>query len=83
MQKQLFLPQQWRGNYTISDYNYLMLNEAPDSFDGRYFGTVHHKYLIKRVVMFLNFEKVNECYQAYKKFDGTVWIKTLMKGEEK
>ena len=75
------LPQQWQGNYTISDYNYLMLNEAPDSFDGRYFGTVHHKYLIKKVIMFLNFEKVNDFYLAYKKFDGTVWMKTLMKGE--
>lgn len=83
LQKQSFLPQQWRGNYTISDYKYLMLNEAPDSFDGRYFGVVHHKYLLKRVIMFLNFEKVNEYYLAYKKFDGTVWVRTLMKGEEK
>ena len=41
----------WTGCRTLSSAEYLLLNDSPDSFDGRYFGVTQRDEIVGRAVL--------------------------------
>lgn len=54
------LPQQAPGVYMVPDGYVLLLNEMPDSFDGRYFGVMRKRALEKRVRLLFSFKDLHD-----------------------
>jgi type IV secretory pathway protease TraF len=43
----------WRGCHTVKPHELFLLNAAPDSFDGRYFGMISDAGLLGRAIPIL------------------------------
>lgn len=50
------LPQLATGHYTVPDGELLLLNDADESFDSRYLGTIAQTQIEKKVLLLLSYE---------------------------